>query len=103
MLHRALRTIREIHRLQQTEIAERLGISRSHLSEIEGGKKAVSMELLSRYADVFDVPPSTFLSFAESLEGSSPERQANAQKLLSVLEWVTENDDGRNERRRVQA
>lgn len=103
MLHRALRTIREVHRLQQAEMAERLGVSRSHLSEIESGKKTVSIELLSRYADVFDVPASTFLSFSEALEGSSPDRQINAKKLLSVLEWVMENDNVRAERNRVQA
>lgn len=103
MLHRALKTIREIHRLQQAEMAARLGISRSHLSEVEAGKKAVSMELLSRYADAFNVPASTFLSFSEALEGSSQERQANAKKLMSVLEWVMENDDGRTERHRIQA
>lgn len=103
MLHRALRTIREIHRFQQAEMAERLGIARSHLSEIESGKKVASIDLLSRYANVFNVPPSTFLSFAEALEGSSPERQANAKKLMSVLEWVMEKDDGRSERQRLQA
>lgn len=93
MLHKALRTIREIHRFQQSEMAERLGISRSHLSEIEGGKKPVSMELLKRYADEFNVPASTFLSFAEALEGSSPERELNAKKLMSVLDWVMGNGD----------
>lgn len=96
MLHSALRTIREIHRFQQTEMAEKLHISRSHLSEIESGKKAVSVDLLTRYADAFDVPASTLLSFAEALDGPSPRREANAKKLLSVLDWVldTRNDNG---------
>lgn len=92
MLNSALRTIREIHRLQQSEMAEKLHISRSHLSEIESGKKSISVELLSRYADAFDVPASTFLSFAEALEGTSSRRQANAKKLLSVLDWVLDKD-----------
>jgi len=96
MLHSALRTIREIHRFQQAEMAEKLHISRSHLSEIEGGKKAISVDLLSRYADAFDVPASTLLSFAEALEGSSPRRQANAKKLMSVLEWVMDKDEKRD-------
>lgn len=103
MLHSALRTIREIHRFQQSEMAEKLHISRSHLSEIESGKKGVSVELLTRYADAFDVPASTLLSFAEALDGPSPRRQENAKKLLGVLNWVmdTRNEDGGGKRSRT--
>lgn len=97
MLNSALRTIREVHRFPQAEMAAKLQISRSHLSEIESGKKAVSVELLNRYADAFDVPPSTFLSFAEALEGTSPRRRENAKRLLSVLDWVTEKGSGSGE------
>lgn len=95
MLHKALKTIREVHRLQQGELAEKLNISRSHLSEIESGKKKqFPVDLLIRYADVFDVPPSTFLSFAEALEGGSERRKRNAEKLMEVLEWTLDKDDG---------
>lgn len=92
MLHRALKTVREVHRMQQGELAERLGISRSHLSEIEAGKKAVSVELLGKFADVFDVPASTFLSFSEALNGASERRKRNAQKLMQVLEWTLDSE-----------
>jgi transcriptional regulator with XRE-family HTH domain len=94
MLHKALRTIREVHRMQQGELAEKLGISRSYLSEIESEKKKkpISVELLTRYADVFDVPASTFLSFAEALEGSSEKRKRNAKKMMQILEWTLEKD-----------
>jgi len=94
MLERALRTIREVHQLQQTELAAKLGISKSHLSELENGRKNVTIDLLNRYADVFDVPPSTFLSFTEALEGQSARRKERAQKLLRVLEWTLDRDDG---------
>ncbi len=93
MLDRALKTVREVHRMQQAELAEKLGISKSHLSEMECGKKRISVELLMKYATVFDVPPSTFLSFMEALEGESEARRNRAKKLLKVLEWTLENDD----------
>lgn len=80
--------------MQQGELAGRLGISRSHLSEIEAGKKAISIDLLERFANAFDVPASTFLSFSEALEGASERRRRNAKKLLSVLEWTLESDNG---------
>ena len=94
MLDRALRTVREIHQIPQATLAEKLGISKSHLSELESGKKAVSVDLLKRYANIFDVPPSTFLSFMEALEGGVSERKRErAKKLLRVLEWTLDKDD----------
>lgn len=94
MLDKALKTIREIHQIPQGELAERLGISKSHLSELENGKKKnVSVELLKKYAEVFDVPPSTFLSFMEALEGESERRKGRARKLLQVLQWTLGTPD----------
>jgi transcriptional regulator with XRE-family HTH domain len=93
MLDKALRTVREVHQIPQVILAEKLGISKSHLSELESGKKAVSVDLLKRYADIFDVPPSTFLSFMEALEGVSERRREKAKKLLRVLEWTLDKDD----------
>jgi len=97
MLHKALKTIREVHQIKQGDLAERLRISRSHLSEIESGQKSISVELLNRYAEAFDVPASTFLSFSEALEGSSEKRKRNARKLLQVLEWTLDRDHDVNE------
>jgi transcriptional regulator with XRE-family HTH domain len=93
MLDRALRTVREVHQIPQATLAEKLGISKSHLSELESGKKAVSVDLLKRYANIFDVPPSTFLSFMEALEGVSERKREKAKKLLRVLEWTLDKDD----------
>lgn len=92
MLDRALKTVREVHQIPQATLAEKLGISKSHLSELESGKKAVSVDLLKRYANIFDVPPSTFLSFMEALEGVSERKRERAKKLLRVLEWTLEKD-----------
>ena len=93
MLDRALKTVREVHQIRQADLANQLGISKSHLSELESGKKAVSVDLLKRYADIFDVPPSTFLCFMEALEGESERRRERAKKLLRVLEWTLDKDD----------
>lgn len=92
MLNRALKIIREVHRMKQGELADSLGISKSYLSEIERGEKKVSLDVLNKYAVTFDVPASTFLSFMEALEGESEARRARAEKLLSVLSWTLEHD-----------
>lgn len=97
MLNKALRIVREVHRLKQGELADALGISKSYLSELERGEKKVSLDVLNKYAETFDVPASTFLSFMEALEGESDARRARAQKLLSVLEWTIERDTSKEE------
>ena len=48
MLGEALRLIRVYHDLKQKQVAERLDISTSYLSEIEKGHKTPSLELIQR-------------------------------------------------------
>lgn len=92
MLNEALKHIRQFHQLKQVELASKLGISRSYLSEIESGRKSVSMELLNKYADIFSVPPSSLLMFSENLENakkSDPLRLKCVKKIMQAMEWVS--------------
>lgn len=96
MLNKALRMTREFHRMTQATLANRLEISSSYLSEIEGGKKRPSLDLLEKYANIFDVPASTFLLFEERTHGASSEKTASkANKLLKFFDWILdqESDD----------
>ena len=65
MQHEALRLVRVFHDLNQSTLAERLEISKSFLSEIESGKKTISLELLNKYAEIFNMPVSSLMFFAE--------------------------------------
>lgn len=91
MLNEALRLIRVFHDLKQHEAAEKLGISKSYLSEIESGKKIPNTELIGKYARVFDLPVSSIWFFNEHLQaGTKPgvlERAKGviAEKVLSFL------------------
>ena len=76
MLAEALRLIRVFHDVKQNELADRLEISKSHLSEIESGRKQPKIELIERYSTEFGIPSSSILFFAESLE--NPSKSANA-------------------------
>ena len=49
MIHRALKLIRQFHELKQNDLAEKLDISKSYLSEIETGKKPANLELLQAF------------------------------------------------------
>lgn len=96
MLYRALKLLRGFHQLTQTELARRFDISNSYLSEIESGTKKPGIELLEKYAEVFKMPVSSILLFAERLESdtrpSEKIRVAAADKILRMLEWVSDRD-----------
>lgn len=94
MLNEALRLIRVFHDLKQNELAERLNISQSHLSEVENGKKTATSELVTKYAQEFDLPVSSIWFFDEKLEeGASSKiieraRGVIADKILDFLRIV---------------
>jgi len=95
MQHEALRLVRVFHDLNQTELASRLGISKSYLSEIESGKKAPTLELLQKYADAFCMPLSSLVFFSENVgEGSRQDKlRVNiASKALKMLQWLEAKD-----------
>lgn len=95
MYDRALKTIRQYHRLSQAELADQLGISKSYLNEIERNKKAPSLEVLGKYAARFDVPLSSLMLFAERTQGSTYDkaRVFVADKVLKMLEWIADDQN----------
>lgn len=93
MLGEALRLIRVFHDLKQSETAAKLGISKSYLSEIESGGKEPTLQLIGRYGEVFGLPASSILFFAESIDKASPREQARrmvAGKILALLRFLDE-------------
>ena len=95
MLAEALRLIRVFHDIKQTELAERLRISKSHLSEIESGRKQPKIELIERYSAEFGIPSSSILFFAECLDDPSKSSDAAskgrgviAKKVINFLRLI---------------
>ena len=90
MIHRALRLLRAYHGLKQKDLAKLLGISSSHLSEIETGVKGVTYDLLENYAKVLKVPVSTITMFADAT--GSKDKKSVVSKVsdgtLRLLEWL---------------
>ena len=101
MIHTALRLTREFHRMKQVNLASKLQVSRSYLSEIESGSKTISVALLDKYSQVFNVPASTFLLFKDTVVEPMDKAQAvRAERLLKFFEWVAhENDDERRRKK----
>ena len=91
MLNEALRLVRIYHDKNQTEMAKLLSISNAYLSEIENGKKRVTISLLERYSSALDISMSSLLYFAEELEGvthPSRTRVVIANKVLGFLKLL---------------
>lgn len=91
MIHRALKLLRKYHGLKQKDLASRLNISPSFLSEIEKGTKTVSYEMLESYAAVFDIPVSSIAMFSEISQGAGDSDSLKARitrKAVQLLEWL---------------
>lgn len=101
MLNRALKLLRTFHQFNQTELAQYLGISNSYLSEIESGHKNPGLDLLEKYSYIFKIPVSSILLFSEKLDGDRPNetlREKAADKILRILEWISEKETITNDR-----
>jgi transcriptional regulator with XRE-family HTH domain len=98
MLNIALRHLRRFHGMKQHELAPKLGISKSYLSEIESGLKshAITIDLLEKYAKEFGIPVSTLMLFSEQLEPgrrSEKLRVAMAAKVMKILDWIDSDEE----------
>lgn len=90
MLNKALKLIRAFYDISQSELSDRLGISKSYLSEIESGKKQPTIEILNKYSAQFDIPLSSILFFSENMDSNKITdklRVGIAKKIVSILEW----------------
>ena len=93
MLGKALRLLRLFYDLSQTEVARRLGVNKSWISEIEAGNKSPTLELLQKYSDLFDIPVSSIMFFSESLQQKDRGRKVRSfvsKKILSLMEFIAE-------------
>lgn len=85
MFGQALKLLRRYQGLNQSTLAKKLGVSRSYVSELESGNRTPSFDLLSRYADVFSIPVSSLVFFAEALQdtASLPSQLEKAKGVIA--------------------
>lgn len=96
MLGEALRLIRVYHDLKQREVAKKLRISTSYLSEIEKGHKTPTLEFIQKYSDAFDLPVSSIMFFAESVDSDQPAGRARtfvAGKMIGLMQFLEARAD----------
>lgn len=93
---KALKLVRQYHRLSLTEGAEKLRLSKSFLSELENDKKKVSMDVLYKYSEAYEIPISSVMLFTEMTQSQGlPEkvRFFAVEKISRMLEWVHDTSD----------
>lgn len=89
MINEALRLLRLYCGFSQAEMAKRLSVTQSMVSDIESGRKNVTMDLLEAYSSAVKVRMSQLLFFAEEIDGQPIARRGQlivAEKVLNLLE-----------------
>lgn len=85
MISEALRLLRVYNNLTQADLATRLRVSKSHLCEIESGKKKASIDLLQRYSSELHVPLSSLFFFAEELDPQQASNRVRGKVAMTAL------------------
>jgi transcriptional regulator with XRE-family HTH domain len=82
----ALKRIRMFYGLLQVQLAASLDISRSHLCEMESGKKRVSLEMIYKFAEVTRIRPSSIIRLAEIIDSAElPTKEIN-KEIAKIIE-----------------
>ena len=71
MIGEALRLLRVYNDVKLTELAKEFEVSPGFLSEIETDKRRPNLEIIERYANRFNVRPSSIMFFGEELDRST--------------------------------
>lgn len=77
----AVRQLRDARGWSQEELADRAGLNRSFVGEIERGEVTVSLSTLAKLGHAFELPPSMLLKRGEALGLA---QAARATKLMAI-------------------
>lgn len=101
MIGDVLKRMRTIYGYKAVEMSSMLNISASYLSEIENNKKKPSLDLLEKYADVFEIRLSSLILISEDVEmakkrgkGMATIRKMMIGLIAKMAEVTRESDRG---------
>ncbi|MBP5402545.1 MAG: helix-turn-helix transcriptional regulator [Treponema sp.] len=78
-----LQIIRKQHHLTQSELAEKIGISVSHVANIESRRASVSLDLVQRILEIFNVSPNDLLLDRNSDNKQNSTTHDKIRKMIS--------------------
>ena len=74
--------------MKSATLAEKIGLSSGYTSEIEGGLKTVSIDILKRYEKVFGIEPQFIMTFADKLKNKKGlEKKIFENMIKTVVEF----------------
>ena len=79
-----IRKIRKAHGLSQEELAEKVGISTTHMSHIETGNTKLGLPVFVALADALEVRTDELLS-----DGEVSARSASIEEIIRILDTCT--------------
>ena len=95
MIGDTLRLLRVFNDYTAVQLANELDLSQSYISEIENGKKTPTLQVIEKYAEFFNIKPSTILLFSEALDKENKSEMSRKQrvayagmKYLKLLEKI---------------
>ncbi|WP_293661381.1 helix-turn-helix domain-containing protein [uncultured Phascolarctobacterium sp.] len=84
-----IRFLRTACQLNQQEMAKRIGISQTHLSNLEHNHTQVSLKLLLRIANVLECPLPVFLDTQAALDWGKEQAEKTASEQEEITETYT--------------
>lgn len=86
MIGTTLKKLRYIYGYTAVELSKELGISKSHLSEIENGKEP-SLEVLKRYSEIMGIKLSSLILLSEQYDNAEANNKSDefTKKLMNRL------------------
>ena len=88
-----IKLLRTLHRVTQQQLAKQLGISQTHMSNLEGGRVTVNLRLLMRIANLFecrldDIISGVFNNEGELAASAVPEECYSAEEVRLLLKML---------------
>lgn len=95
MIGEVLKRTRLIYGYKATELSKQLDISPSYLSEIENNKKKPNLDLLEKYALIYDMKVSTLILLSEDHDEAVKKNRAQdfiKKMMVRLIDIMSKNE-----------
>lgn len=86
LIGRRIRNLRTEHNMTQRELAKRLGLVSSAISNYEKGTREISIEIIIKISDLFEVDTSYLLGVNNVMQSGKRKLQVSDDEIEFILE-----------------
>ena len=84
----AIRALRILHDLRQKEFAERVGMAKSYLCQLEKGKKMPSFLMMKQISGSFGIPIHHFIILSDEIDPEEEISKDELEKLPKIIRLI---------------